>query len=65
MLLTKILLSLLHQLFKFIPSQALHAKTLSFVHPRTKERIHFDSALHPNIQSIVDKWKIFLPQVNE
>jgi 23S rRNA pseudouridine1911/1915/1917 synthase len=54
-----------HQLFKLIPSQALHAKTLSFVPPRTKEAIHFYSALHPNIQLIVDRWQIFLPQVNE
>ena len=29
--------------FKLCPSQALHAKTLGFVHPTTKQQMDFDS----------------------
>ena len=33
--------------FKIMPRQALHAKTLGFVHPTTKKYLEFDSDL-PN-----------------
>ena len=33
------------QLAPFLSSQCLHAKSISFTHPRTGERLHFDSKL--------------------
>ena len=43
--------------FKLLPRQALHAKTLGFVHPRTKEMIRLDSKLPDDMQALIDKWR--------
>ncbi len=42
-------------LFAKMPSQALHAKTLGFVHPATGEYVEFDSPLPVNFQFVLDK----------
>lgn len=39
------------------PRQALHAKTLGFVHPRTKEYMHFDSELPEDMQNLINMWR--------
>ena len=39
------------------PRQALHAKTLGFVHPRTGEFMHFESELPDDMQQLIDKWR--------
>ena len=46
--------------FKLLPGQALHAKSLGFIHPTTKEWMQFDTALPENFQTIVDKWENFV-----
>ena len=43
--------------FKVIPRQALHAKTLGFVHPTTKKYMEFDSDLPNDFSSCIEKWK--------
>ena len=43
--------------FSLIPGQALHAKTLGFEHPETKEFVRFDSELPEGFQQIMDKWR--------
>jgi len=43
--------------FKILPRQALHAKTLGFEHPKTKEFIRFDSELPQDMQNIIEKWR--------
>ena len=43
--------------FKLLPRQALHAKTLSFNHPRTNERLAFETELPNDFKSCFDKWK--------
>ena len=43
--------------FKLCPRQALHAKTLGFVHPRTGEEMYFDSPLPDDFVSMVDAWR--------
>ena len=45
----------IYNAFEFIPGQALHAKTLSFDHPKTGERMNFDSELPAGFQAILDK----------
>ena len=40
--------------FYICPRQALHAKTLGFVHPRTNEYMHFDSELPDDFQKLID-----------
>ncbi|NRT12068.1 RluA family pseudouridine synthase [Flavobacterium sp. 14A] len=43
--------------FKILPRQALHAKTLGFVHPTTKELKRFDTELPQDLQDCIDKWR--------
>jgi 23S rRNA pseudouridine1911/1915/1917 synthase len=46
--------------FKMIPRQALHAKTLGFIHPITKEKIFVDSELPEDFAAVVEKWKHYI-----
>lgn len=43
--------------FKILPRQALHAKTLGFVHPVTGEMMRFDSEIPEDMASCIEKWK--------
>jgi 23S rRNA pseudouridine1911/1915/1917 synthase len=43
--------------FKLIPRQALHAKSLGFTHPRTRQWLQFDSDLPDDFQAALDKWR--------
>jgi len=43
--------------FKMLPRQALHAKSLGFIHPSTREFIHFDSSYPEDLQSVIEKWR--------
>jgi 23S rRNA pseudouridine1911/1915/1917 synthase len=43
--------------FKTLPRQALHAKTLGFEHPTTKEFLRFDTEIPSDIQECVEKWR--------
>ncbi len=43
--------------FSLLPRQALHAKTLGFVHPRTKEMVRFDSELPQDMVACIEKWR--------
>lgn len=45
--------------FKLLPGQALHAKTLGFRHPRTKEWMSFDSELPENFIKVLEKWRAY------
>lgn len=43
--------------FDICPRQALHAKTLGFVHPRTGKQMDFDSPIPQDMQQLLDKWR--------
>lgn len=43
--------------FKILPRQALHAKTLGFVHPVSGEMMRFDSELPKDMADCIEKWK--------
>jgi RluA family pseudouridine synthase len=43
--------------FKILPRQALHAKTLGFVHPTTGEMMRFDTELPQDFQDCIEKWR--------
>lgn len=45
--------------FKVLPRQALHAKTLGFEHPITKEFLRFDSPIPQDFQDCIDKWRVY------
>lgn len=46
--------------FKILPRQALHAKTLGFIHPMTKQFIQFDSELPKDMQDVIEKWENYV-----
>src|SRR6478736_2142326 len=43
--------------FKALPRQALHAKTLGFVHPNTGEMMRFDTELPQDMMDCIEKWR--------
>ena len=43
--------------FKILPRQALHAKTLGFLHPVTGEKMRFDSPLPDDMEQCIEKWR--------
>lgn len=45
--------------FKVLPRQALHAKTLGFVHPTTKEFMSFDTDLPEDMKECILKWRSY------
>lgn len=51
--------------FALCPRQALHAKTLGFVHPRTKKILKFDSPLPADMSALVEKWRKYCSQMPE
>lgn len=46
--------------FSLCPRQALHAKTLGFVHPVTKQQMDFNSEWPADLQSVIKKWRTFI-----
>jgi 23S rRNA pseudouridine1911/1915/1917 synthase len=46
--------------FKIIPRQALHAKTLGFIHPVTKEKLIFNSELPDDFARALEKWESYV-----
>jgi 23S rRNA pseudouridine1911/1915/1917 synthase len=46
--------------FKVLPRQALHAKTLGFVHPTTGEKMQFDSELPDDMRTVIEKWEKYI-----
>ena len=43
--------------FKILPRQALHAKTLGFVHPVTGKMMRFDSEMPQDMADCIEKWR--------
>ena len=43
--------------FKILPRQALHAKTLGFEHPVTKEYMRFDTEIPDDMKECIEKWR--------
>lgn len=46
--------------FDLCPRQALHAKTLGFVHPRTGQQMDFDSEWPTDLKALIDHWRKFI-----
>jgi 23S rRNA pseudouridine1911/1915/1917 synthase len=46
--------------FTLMPRQALHAKSLGFTHPITKEFMQFDSEIPYDFQSVLDRWENYV-----
>lgn len=52
----------IHHCFDLCPRQALHAKTLGFVHPATQENMNFNSDLPADFNSLIQAWETFTKQ---
>jgi len=46
--------------FAICPRQALHARTLGFVHPGTGKEIFFESPLPDDITQVIEKWRKYV-----
>ena len=46
--------------FKIMPRQALHAKSLGFVHPCTGEKLYFESELPADFTALLEKWEHYV-----
>ena len=45
--------------FKICPRQALHAKSLGFIHPKTEEKMFFESELPDDMSNLLEKWRSY------
>lgn len=45
--------------FKVLPRQALHAKTLGFMHPTTMEMMRFEAPIPEDMEQCIHKWKTY------
>jgi len=50
--------------FKILPRQALHAKTLGFIHPTTGEKMSFNSEVPQDITDCVEKWRNYAKHID-
>ena len=46
--------------FKLCDRQALHARTLSFVHPLSGQQMDFNSELPADMEALISKWRAFI-----
>ena len=45
--------------FKILPRQALHAKTLGFIHPTTNKFMQFNTEIPSDFQGAIEKWRSY------
>jgi 23S rRNA pseudouridine1911/1915/1917 synthase len=50
--------------FKILPRQALHAKSLGFIHPATRQFIHFESDYPEDLKTVIEKWRHYSSHKN-
>ena len=53
--------------FETCPRQALHAKTLGFIHPRTGEELFFDTEVPTDMTQLIERWRQYISsrEINE
>lgn len=51
--------------FKILPRQALHARTLGFVHPVTKEFMRFECPIPEDMDACLTKWRNYAQHIEE
>jgi 23S rRNA pseudouridine1911/1915/1917 synthase len=50
--------------FKVLPRQALHARTLGFIHPTKGEEMSFEEAIPEDIEQCLEKWRNYSKHMN-
>jgi 23S rRNA pseudouridine1911/1915/1917 synthase len=46
--------------FEIMPRQALHAQSLGFVHPATRQFVYFEAPLPPDFDAVLQKWRKYI-----
>lgn len=46
--------------FEICPRQALHARTLGFIHPTTQKEVFFEASLPPDMEQVIEKWRRYV-----
>lgn len=46
--------------FEIMPRQALHAKTLGFIHPHSNKFVRFESELPEDFKNLLAKWEHYV-----
>lgn len=49
-----------HNCFELIPRQALHAQSLGFVHPVSREHLYFEAPLPTDMEEVLNKWENYV-----
>lgn len=50
--------------FEILPRQALHARTLGFIHPTTKKKMHFEVPIPEDFRLTLEKWRTYASHKN-
>jgi 23S rRNA pseudouridine1911/1915/1917 synthase len=45
--------------FRVMPRHALHARSLGFVHPRTRQELHFESPMPDDFATLLSRWDTY------
>ncbi|RAR70620.1 RluA family pseudouridine synthase [Flavobacterium aciduliphilum] len=51
--------------FKILPRQALHAKTLGFIHPETGKMMRFDTEIPQDMMDCIEKWRNYAKSIGD
>jgi 23S rRNA pseudouridine1911/1915/1917 synthase len=51
--------------FAICPRQTLHAKSLGFLHPKTKQELYFEAEMPADMLMLLDKWQKYATTYNE
>lgn len=51
--------------FKILPRQALHARTLGFIHPTTGKFLRFETPIPEDLETCLEKWRNYAQHVLE
>ena len=51
--------------FDICPRHALHAQTLGFTHPRSRQRMQFTSELPEDMEQLIQKWRRYISPKNQ
>jgi 23S rRNA pseudouridine1911/1915/1917 synthase len=51
--------------FDICPRQALHAQSIGFIHPYTKEYVNFEAEYPDDMKQLIDKWSAYFSSLNK
>ena len=50
--------------FEICPRQALHAQSIGFIHPHTKEYVYFEAEYPSDMKNLLEKWSNYFSNLN-